>query len=131
MDCAVMAKIGMGETSTMHSDYLEMIVGTGIWGIILFLLALLGTWWFLTRYLQHSTVMSVEQQLAYESLVVLGLLSLRSIFMTMLTWHPPLHYLAILGYAEFLRRRRLRDVPISTHIIRDPVPQLEAIPSHT
>ncbi|TAM84358.1 MAG: O-antigen ligase family protein [Acidobacteria bacterium] len=128
---AVMAKIGMGETSTMHSDYLEMIVGTGIWGITLFLLALLGTWWFLTRYLRHSTAMSIEQQMAYEALVVLGMLTLRSIFMTMLTWHPPLHYLVILGYAEFLRRRRLREIPISTHIIRDAVPQLEAIPSHT
>jgi len=26
--------------------------------------------------------------------------------MTMLTWHPPLHFLAILGYGEFLRRRQ-------------------------
>ncbi|HXH50643.1 MAG TPA: O-antigen ligase family protein [Terriglobia bacterium] len=128
---AVMAKIGMGETSTMHSDYLEMIVGTGIWGLILFLIALLGTWWFLAQYIRHSTVMSVEQQLAYEALVVLGLLTLRSIFMTMLTWHPPLHYLAILGYAEFLRRRRLREIPVSTHIIRDPVSQLEAVPTNT
>jgi O-antigen ligase len=128
---AVMAKIGMGETSTMHSDYLEMIVGTGIWGLILFLVALLGTWWFLTKYLRHSTAMCVEQQLAYEAIVVLGLLTFRSIFMTMLTWHPPLHYLTILGYAEFLRRRRLREVPVSTHIIRDPVPQLEAIPTNT
>ena len=127
---AVMAKLGMGETSTMHSDYLEMIVGTGIWGILLFLVALLGTWWFLTKYLRHSTAMGVEQQLAYEAIVVLGLLTFRSIFMTMLTWHPPLHYLAILGYAEFLRRSRIRAVPASTHVIREPVPQLEVVASN-
>lgn len=126
---AVLAKIGMGKTSTMHSDYLSMIVGTGFWGLILFLVALIGTWWFLTRYLHHSTAMSMEQQLAYEAIVVLGLLTVRSIFMTMLTWHPPLHYLAILGYAEFLRRRRLRAVPVSSHVIRDRVPQFEPVPS--
>jgi O-antigen ligase len=128
---AVMAKIGMGETSTMHSDYLEMIVGTGIWGLTLFLVALLGTWWFLTKYLRHSTAISVEQQLAYEAIVVLGLLTFRSIFMTMLTWHPSLHYLAILGYAEFLRRRRLRAVPLSIHVIREPASQFEAVTSNT
>lgn len=124
---AVMAKLGMGKTSTMHSDYLTMIVGTGVWGIILFLIALVGVWWFLTRYLRNSTAKSVDQQLAYEAIVVLGLLTLRSIFMTMLTWHPPLHYLVILGYAEFLRRRRLRAIPVSTHIIKDTVPEPEPV----
>ena len=128
---AVLAKLGMGKTSTMHSDYLTMIVGTGVWGLIPFLVALLGTWWFLTRYLRRSTVMTVDQQLAYEAIAVLGLLTLRSIFMTMLTWHPPLHYLAILGYAEFLRRRRLREVPVSIHVIKDSVPELEAVSSNT
>jgi O-antigen ligase len=117
---AVLAKLGLGETSTMHSDYLEMIVGTGIWGLIPFLAALVGTWWFLARYLRRSTVMTTDQQLAYEAIAVLGLLTFRSMFMTMLTWHPPLDYLVILGYAEFLRRRRLREVPTAVHIIREP-----------
>ena len=123
---AVLAKLGLGETSTMHSDYLEIIVGTSIWGLIPFLAALLGTWWFLTRYLRHSIVMSTDQQLAYEAIAVLGLLTFRSIFMTMLTWHPPLDYLVILGYAEFLRRRRLREVPVSIHIIKESDPELVA-----
>lgn len=126
---AVLAKIGQGGTSTMHSDYLEMIVGTGIWGLIPFLVALLGTWWFLVRYLRHSTAMSTEQQLTYESIAVLGLLTLRSIVMTMLTWHPPLDYFVILGYAEFLRRRRLRTIPVSVHVIKEKeiAPELEAV----
>jgi len=116
---AVLAKHGLTETSTMHSDYLEMIVGTGIWGLLLFLAALLGAWWFLARYLRQSTVMKDDQQLTYEAVVVLGLLTFRSIFMTMLTWHPPLDFLVILGYAEFLRRRRLREIPLAFHIIQD------------
>lgn len=121
---AVLAKHGFGETSTMHSDYLEMIVGTGIWGLLPFLVLLVGIWWFLTRYLRHSTIMAESQQLAYEAIAVLGLLTFRSIFMTMLTWHPPLDFLVILGYAEFLRRRRLREIPIAVHIIQDRDPQL-------
>lgn len=108
---SVLAKIGATATSTLHSDFLEIIVGTGIWGLIAFLAALLGTWWFLTRHLRHSPVLGPEEQLAYEAVVVLGLLSFRSIFMTMLTWHPPLHFLAVIGYAEFLRRRRLQEKP--------------------
>jgi O-antigen ligase len=126
---AVMAQLGNGKTSTMHSDYLEMIVGTGIWGLIPFVVVLVGTWWFLTRYLRHSLAMSAEQQLAYEAITVLGLLTIRSIVMTMLTWHPPLDYFVIVGYAEFLRRRRLRIAPVAVHIIKDEVPGLEVVSS--
>ena|GEM_PF-724446 len=126
---AVMAQLGNSTTSTMHSDYLEMIVGTGIWGLIPFLVALVGTWWFLTRYLRHSTAVSADQQLAYEAVAVLGLLTLRSIVMTMLTWHPPLDYFVILGYAEFLRRRRLREAPVPVHVIKDDVSEYEAVAS--
>jgi O-antigen ligase len=121
---AVLAKHGLTGTSTMHSDYLEIIVGTGFWGLLLFLAALLGTWWFLTRYLRRSTLTTADQQLAYEAVTVLGLLTFRSIFMTMLTWHPPLDFLVILGYAEFLRRRQLREVPVTFHVIRDRDPEL-------
>jgi O-antigen ligase len=128
---AVLAKHGLSKTSTMHSDYLEMLVGTGIWGILLFLAALLGTWWFLTRYLRHSTVMAMDQQLAYEAVTVLGLLTFRSIFMTMLTWHPPLDFLVILGYAEFLRRRRLREIPVVVHVVEDRESQLVGAGSKT
>lgn len=123
---AVLAKHGLTKTSTMHSDYLSIIVGTGIWGLIPFLVALLGTWWLLAQYLRHSPVMSTDQQLAYEAIAVLGLLTLRSVFMTMLTWHPPLDYLVVLGYAEFLRRRRLREIPVSVHIIKESKPELVA-----
>ena len=127
---AVLARHGLSETSTMHSDYLSIIVGTGIWGLIPFLTALLATWWFLTHYLRHSTIMSADQQLAYEAIAVLSLLTFRSIFMTMLTWHPPLDYLVVVGYAEFLRRRRLREVPVSIHIIKEGQPELVATSTH-
>ncbi len=103
---AVLAKMGMGYTSSLHSDFLGVIVGTGIWGLIPFLAALLGIWWFLTRFLRRSRTKGREQQLAYEAITVLGVLSLNSLFLPMLTWQASLYFLVIVGYAEFLRRRQ-------------------------
>jgi len=103
---AVLAKLGLGGTSTMHSDYLEILVGTSFWGMIPFLIALGATWWLLLRYVRDSSSDTEQRQLAFEALAILALLTFRSVFMTMLTWHPPLHFLAILGYGEFLRRRQ-------------------------
>ncbi len=114
----VLAQLGHNKTASMHSDYLEVMVGTGIWGLIPFLIALLAAWWFLTRYLRHSTLTPMEHQLAYEAIAVLGLLTVRSIFQSMLCWHPPLHYLAIVGYVEFLRRRRLDELPVPKRAAR-------------
>lgn len=110
---AVLAKLGLGGTSTMHSDYLEILVGTSFWGMIPFLIALLCTWWLLLRYVRDSSSDLQQRQLAFEAMAILALLTFRSVFMTMLTWHPPLHFLAILGYAEFLRRRQHAWVPMT------------------
>jgi len=102
---AVLAKAGFGGTGTMHSDYLEVLVGTGIWGLIPLFAALAGTWWLIFRFVREYAG-TQEGQLAHEALAILALLTLRSAFNNMLTWHPPLPFLVILGYAEFLRRRR-------------------------
>ncbi len=115
---AVLAKLGMVGTSTLHSDYLDIIAGTGIWGLIPFLVVLVATWWYLLRYMRDPSLDSEGRQLAYEALAVLALLTFRSIFMTMLIWHPPLHFLAIIGYVEFLRRRQrvaVRYAPQAVH----------------
>ncbi|MBZ5516216.1 MAG: O-antigen ligase family protein [Acidobacteriia bacterium] len=107
---AVLAKLGLSETSTMHSDYLEVIVGTGVWGLVPLLVAIIGAWWYLARFLRSSSARGLEGQLAYEAIAVLGLLTVRSIFMTLLTWHAPLHFLAILGLAEYFRRQEIEEV---------------------
>lgn len=102
---AVLAKAGFGGTGTMHSDYLEVLVGTGIWGLIPLLVALAWTWWLLLRFVRDYAG-TQEAQLAHEALAILVLLTIRSVFNNMFTWHPALPFLVILGYAEFLRRRR-------------------------
>lgn len=102
---AVMAQAGQGTTGTLHSDYLEVIVGTGVWGLIPLIAALAGTWWLLLKYRRNPADQEAAQ-LAHESLAILALLTFRSIFNNMMTWHPALPYLAVLGFGEFLRRRR-------------------------
>jgi hypothetical protein len=37
--------------------------------------------------------------------------SIRSVFTTDLFWHPPIVFLAVVGYAEYLRLRRKRRAP--------------------
>jgi len=93
-----------GGVGPLHSDYVEVMVGTSFWGIIPIVIALFGTWWLLIRYVRRFSSMPLQRQLALEAVAVLAVLSVRSVFMTILTLHPPLHFLAVLGYAEFVRR---------------------------
>jgi len=101
---AVLAKLRLNN-GAIHSDLMEIIVGTGIWGVLPVFIALAGTWWFLIRALRNSLFSQDEQQYAIEGLGVMGLLTLHSFFNVELIWHAPLLFFAVLGYAEVLRRR--------------------------
>jgi hypothetical protein len=90
----------------IHSDWLETLVGTGLWGFIPALLALLGTWWQLIKSVRDSSLAPLERRLAIEAIGALGVVSIRSIFTSDLFWHPPIVFLAALGYAQFLRTRQ-------------------------
>jgi O-antigen ligase len=102
---AVLSKLGFGDTAHLHSDYLEAIVGTSIWGLIPLLIAIFGTWWFLFRFLRSSALKPFERQLLVEAIGVFGILTVRSFFNAEFVWHAPQYFLVILGYAELLRRR--------------------------
>src|SRR5436305_4813139 len=45
----VLAKLGFTQTATIHSDWVEIIVGTGAWGVILVVVLLARAWWILVR----------------------------------------------------------------------------------
>jgi O-antigen ligase len=102
---SVFPKLGVKEITPLHSDYVETLVGIGIWGPLLIIIGLLGTWWILVRYNSRFSPTSLERQLAVEAIAVLGVLTVRTTVMGVIMSQPPIQYFAILGYAEYLRRR--------------------------
>jgi O-antigen ligase len=107
---AVMSALGEKATGSVHSDYVEILVGTSIWGLLPMVVALLGTWWILVSYLRDPSLSRYDRQLAVEAIAMLGLLSVRSFFSDIMSLHAALMFLVIVGYAELLRRQRKRPV---------------------
>ena len=93
------------DPGSMHSEYVEILMGTGLWGLITVVVTLLATWWWLLRSFRNSSLDPFENSLAVEALGVLAVVSVRSFFSPNLFWHVPLIFFAVLGYTEFLRRR--------------------------
>jgi len=102
----VMAGLQMGKTSSTHSDWVEILVGTGLWGLIPAILSLLGTCWVLASLFRNPVGEPLERELTIEALALILLVFVRSFFNVNCFWHPPLIFFAVLGYAEFMRRRR-------------------------
>ncbi len=102
----VMAGLQMGKTSTVHSDWVEILVGTGLWGLIPAVLSLFGTWWVLASLFRNSSSEPEEKRLTIEAIAMLALLTVRSFFNNNCFWHAPLAFLVLVGYAEFMRRRQ-------------------------
>ncbi|HEV2176116.1 MAG TPA: O-antigen ligase family protein [Terriglobia bacterium] len=101
----VLAKLGLKMTATMHSDWIEILVGMSFWGIIPVLTLITWAWVILIRAVLRSRQDPSQNRLSLEAVGVFGVLTVRMVFMTDLTLHPPLHFFAILAYAEWLRRR--------------------------
>ncbi len=102
---AIWPKLGEKGFGPLHSDYIEVLVGNGIWGPLPILIALVGTWWILVKFLRILPAASLERQLAIESVAVLAIVTTRSVVMNLIILHPPIQYFVLLGYAEYLRRR--------------------------
>jgi hypothetical protein len=109
---AVFEQLRLGETSHLHSDWVETLVGTSIWGIVPLAIAVIGCWWVLLRSRSHSALSLAEKGLALEALGVLASITLRSFFNIELVWHTPFLFMAVLGCAEFLRRRMQQSAPV-------------------
>lgn len=109
----VLAKLNLNN-AYLHSDWIEIAVGTSFWGVLAFLSAVVGAWWLLLKYVGDPRFSLFERQLTIEVIGVLALLSLHSFFNNDLSFHPPLMFLAIIGYAEVLRRnaRRQQDTRV-------------------
>jgi len=103
---AVMSGLGDNTTSSVHSDYVEILVGTSFWGLLPIAIVMLGSWWFLARYFRGRSASPENRQLALEAIVMLGVLSVRTFFSDIMTFHAALMFLVIVGFAEVVRRRQ-------------------------
>lgn len=93
--------------SSTHAAWPELLIGTSVWGVLPIALLLALCWWHVGRAaLGGLPRASPEWALALEALGVLAIVTFRSVFSVSLIWHPPLEFLLLVVYAEWLRRRR-------------------------
>ena len=89
----------------VDSTIVEALLNTGIFGLAALLLAVGFAWYFLYRGYRNTRLEIIERSLSMECLLVLAILTFRSVFVSNLTRHPGLPFLAIVGFAELIRRR--------------------------
>jgi hypothetical protein len=96
--------MGTGNSSILNT-WLEIALGVGLPGSLLVLGAFFGAWITLLKRAWLSKRDTLVHSLAVEALGILSIISVRSMFTVQLVWHPPITFLLVLGYAEFIRRR--------------------------
>ena len=102
---AVLKALNVNASST-HSDYIELLVGTGIFGTVLFSTAVVWTLLLLFKFWRDQSLTRQERQISMECFSVMLVLFIHSFFNVELTWHAPMFFLVCVGWAEYLRRRR-------------------------
>lgn len=102
---AVLKALNINASST-HSDYIELLVGTGVFGTLLFSIAVLWTLFALFNLWRSQTITRQERQISMECFCVMLVLFIHSFFNVELTWHAPMFFLVCMGWAEYMRRRR-------------------------
>jgi hypothetical protein len=103
---AVMSSLGASGTASVHSDYVEILVGTSFWGLIPIVVVMLGTWWILVRYFLAPSLNAENRQLTIEAVAMLAVLSVRTFVSDIMTFHAALMFLVIVGLAEIVRRQQ-------------------------
>jgi len=89
----------------VDSTLVETLLDTGIPGLVALLLVVAAAWYFLFRGFRSERLDNGVRVLALESLLVLAILTMRCVFVSNLTRHPALPFLAAVGFAELIRRK--------------------------
>ena len=113
---AVLANIGAPQ---LHSDWLEVIVGTSIWGLTPFLITVVWIWVTLLRNYRGNRISAGDKQLTLEMIGVMTMLTIHSFVNVEMTWHHPTLFLMILGWAEFMRRHLKAQQRVPLHVYQD------------
>lgn len=102
---AVLADIGAVQTASLHNTWLEVLLSTGVVGLIPLLAAVGAVGIALWRFRAHAMDDAEPGSLWLEATGALIVLLVTSVFNTELVLHPALFYLAIVGYTQHLRVR--------------------------
>jgi hypothetical protein len=103
---AVMQHLGTGNTPTLHSDWMEIFVGTSIWGLIPILALTLCCLWICFRCYTDKSLSLQDRQLSLEFFGIMTYLTIRSFVNVELVWHAPSLFFPVVGWAEYMRRKR-------------------------
>jgi O-antigen ligase len=97
------------DMSSVQNDYLEIVLGTGVVGLCIVVVAIAGVGFKVLQALHTPVQSTFERGVMAEAVAAFTVVMIRSMFSTTLFWHPPLPFLLIVGYSEFLRRRSMQD----------------------
>ena len=89
--------------ATVHNAYVETAVGTGLIGLSILLLGVVATWFWLFKLRSFVTRDPVGRLLWVESLGVLTILTVRSMFSVGLIWTPILNFGVVLVFISVVR----------------------------
>lgn len=89
----------------VDSTIVETLLDTGVIGLVALLLVVFVAGYFLLRAYKSRRLDYAERGLALECLLVLTVMAFRCAFVSNLTRHPALPFLAVVGFAELVRRR--------------------------
>jgi len=93
--------------SHSHNVYFETLIGVGIIGLIPLILCIFF-WIWREFFISKDYVSGLEKLLYLEAVGIFSILMIRSFFSSFVFInHPNLFFLLILGYSEFLRRKRM------------------------
>jgi O-antigen ligase len=110
---AVAATVDDPLRSSTLNDYMEIVLGAGLCGLVPVLFVLAATWRLLIRGSRDNCIPTQSRRLAIEATGVLAVMTIESFFSNELVWHPAQVFLVIVGLAEILRRQRLTALAVS------------------
>lgn len=105
-----------GEAVTdVHNSFVEVLLDTGVVGLLLLVAGLLATWFLLFRVRHHVVDNPIGNLLWLETLGVLGVLSVRSMFAVTLVWNwYVINFGIVLVFVSVVRRQVGKARPAGT-----------------
>jgi len=100
----ILSKSSVG--SDTLSSYIDSLLNIGVLGFLLLVVVVFLVGRSLFRSVRDSRLSQAENYLALEMFIVFIVVSIRSVESSNLITHPMIGFLTLLGFAEFLRRRR-------------------------